>query len=203
MNNMEQTMEKSLNNRIRLIGGLFLLAFVFYGGGNALVSNGQQAFGLVLMLINSAVVISIGVVIRSIMSKDAPFPANVYLVTRLAEGLLLGTGAIVWILNSQNFNGAELNTTLYRLGMIILGFGSIAFCRWLIVTRAVHVGLAWLGLVGYPLLALSMIAEFVGSEYWATVLIIPGAIFEMIFGLSLLFVGLRNPLDIARNNPIK
>jgi len=196
---MEQIKEKSLNNRTRLIGGLILLAFVFYGGGSALVSNGQQTLGLVLMLINSAVVISIGVLIRSIIFKDAPFSANVYLVTRLAEGLLLGTGAIVWILNSQNFNGVELNTTLYRLGMIVLGLGSIGFCRWLIVTRAVHVGLAWLGLVGYPLLAMAMFAKFAGSEYWATMLLIPGAIFELTFGLSLLFVGLRSPLQLVKS----
>ena len=203
MNNMEQIKEKSLNNRTRLIGGLILLAFVFYGGGSALVSSGQQILGLVLMLINSAVVISIGVLLRSMMSKDAPFSANVYLVTRLAEALLLGAGAIVWTLGSQYFNGAELNTTLYRLGMIILGLGSIGFCRWLIVTRTVYVGLAWLGLVGYPLLAIAMIAKFSGSEYWVTILLIPGAVFELTFGLSLLFVGMSNPLQHAKNDPIR
>jgi hypothetical protein len=198
--NMEQTKKITLSNKYRIIGGLFLLAFIFYGGGSALVSSGQQTLGLLLMLMNSAVVIGIGVLIRTIIARDALFSANIYLCTRLAEALLLGVGAIVWTLGSETVvNGEELNTTLYRLSMIILGMGSIGFCRWLIATKAINVLLAWLGLIGYPLLALSMIAEFFGGEYWATIFLIPGAMFELIFGLSLLFVGLRSPLQTNQN----
>ena len=193
MSNIEQTNEREFNTKFRLIGGLFLLVFGFYGGGHAFVSNGQPTIGLVLMLANSAAVIAIGTLLRTIIARDSLFSANVYLVTRLAEGLLLGTGAIIWTFESQDFNGAELNTILYRLSMIILGLGSIGFCRWLIVTRYVHVILAWLGLVGYPLLALAMIAEFAGSKIIATIFLVPGAVFELIFGFLLLFMGLRDP----------
>jgi hypothetical protein len=193
MSNIEQTNEREFNTKFRLIGGLFLLVFGFYGGGHAFVSNGQPTIGLVLMLANSAAVIAIGTLLRTIIARDSLFSANVYLVTRLAEGLLLGTGAIIWTFKSQGFNGAELNTILYRLSMIILGLGSIGFCRWLIVTRCVHVILAWLGLVGYPLLALAMIAEFAGSKIIATIFLVPGAVFELIFGFLLLFMGLRDP----------
>ena len=193
MSNIEQTNEREFNTKFRLIGGLFLLVFCFYGGGHAFVSNGQPTIGLVLMLANSAAVIAIGTLLRTIIARDSLFSANVYLVTRLAEGLLLGTGAIIWTFESQGFNGAELNTVLYRLSMITLGLGSIGFCRWLIVTRYVHVILAWLGLVGYPLLALAMIAEFAGSKIIATIFLVPGAVFELIFGFLLLFMGLRDP----------
>jgi hypothetical protein len=181
-------------NRDRLIGGLILLAFIFYGAGSTLISSGQQTIGLLLILVNSVVVITIGLLIRTIMARDSLFYANIYFITRLVEGILLGIGAIVWTLDSEIFvNGAELNTTLYRLSMITLGLGSIGFCRWLIVTKSINHVLAWLGFIGYPLLALSMIAEFFCNEYWATILLIPGAIFELLFGLSLLFVGLTSP----------
>ena len=58
MNTFEN--ESSLHNKFRLTGGLFLLAFVFYREGTALVSNGQKTFGLIVMLVNSAVVTVIG-----------------------------------------------------------------------------------------------------------------------------------------------
>ncbi len=192
MNSKGSHMEQSETHPIskfRLIGGLFLLAFVFYGGGSVFVENAQPIFGLVFMLANSVTVIFIGALLRPIIFKYSPFYANVYLGTRFAEALLLGIGATVLVLGPLGFNGGELNTTLYRLAMIILGLGSIGFCRWLIVTRAVYVALAWLGLVGYLLLAMAMMAEFLGSENWATILLIPGALFELIFGLLLFFVG--------------
>lgn len=198
MNDAEPILKKCINNRIRLIGGLFLSAFVFYGGGTALVSSGQQTLGLVLMLINSAVVLSIGVLISSIIARDAPYSAIVYFITRLSEAALLGAGAVIWALGLHNPYGEELNIALYRLAMIILGLGSIGFCHWLIATRTVHVLLACLGFVGYPLIAMAMIAAYFGSEFWAHILLIPGAAFELTFGLLLLFGGLRSPLHTSQ-----
>ncbi|WP_299265300.1 DUF4386 family protein [uncultured Psychrosphaera sp.] len=187
--------EKSKNTKSRLIGGLFLLAFILYGGGTALALNGQMIFGMSLILTNSVVVIVIGLLVKSILEKDSPLSANIYFFTRLSEALLLGIGAIALTFVSD---GGELNTTLYRLAMIILGLGSIVFCRWLIATRVIYVPLAWLGYIGYPLMTLSMVAEFLGYGNFAIILLIPGAVFELTFGILLLLVGLRSPINASQ-----
>jgi hypothetical protein len=172
--------------KLRIAGALILLAFVFYGGGTALIANGLASFGLALMLTNSIAVIVIGVYIRSAITVDAPFTANVYLLTRLVEGLLLGLGAMALVLADN----AELNSILYRIGMIVLGLGSIGFCRWLLCSKRIHALHAWLGLIGYPLMAIGMIVGFFGFEFWSSMLLIPGALFELSFGLYLIFFGL-------------
>lgn len=191
---MKHAKERMKNKKSSLIGGLFLLAFILYGGGSALVLSGLKIFGVSLILTNSVVVIIIGVLVRSILEKDSPLSANVYFFTRLIEALLLGSGAIALTLGSD---GAELNTTLYRLAMIILGLGSIVFCRWLIRKRAIYIALAWLGFIGYPLMALAMITEFSGGENLAVILLIPAAVFELTLGVLLILVGLRSPLNTS------
>jgi hypothetical protein len=172
--------------KLRLVGALFLLVFGFYGGGSALVSNGLVSLGLTLILANSAAVVAIAVLLRPVISQDAPLTANLYLVARVVEAVLLGLGAIMLALADN----IELNSSLYRLGMIALGLGSIGFCRWLLSSRRIYAIHAWLGLIGYLLLPLGMIAGFVGLEFWSYLLLLPGALFELSFGLYLLFVGL-------------
>jgi hypothetical protein len=172
--------------KLRLVGALFVLVFGFYGGGSALLSNGLVSLGLILMLANSAAVVAIAVLLRPVISQDAPLTANVYLAARVVEAVLLGLGAIVLALADN----VELNSSLYRLGMIALGLGSIGFCRWLLSSRRIYAIHAWLGLIGYLLLALAMIAGFVGLEFWSYLLLLPGALFELSFGMYLIFVGL-------------
>ncbi|MEZ5481507.1 MAG: DUF4386 family protein [Porticoccaceae bacterium] len=90
-------------------------------------------------------------------------------------------------------NSEAWNTTLYQLGMIILGIGSISLCKWLLDNRAVPALLARLGLIGYPLLAIGMVMGLIGSEDWAAILLLPGAMFEVILGLWLIIKGLLIP----------
>ena len=192
MNTKTRINRNSSTLRLQIAGVLFLLVFGLYGGGSALAANDLDSFGLVLMLANSVAVIIIGVIIIGVIlwpviAADAPLTAIVYMASRLIEGSLLGVGAIVLILADN----AELNLSLYRLGMITLGLGSIGFCRWLLWSRRIYALHAWLGLIGYPLLALAMVAGFVGMDFWSYTLLLPGAAFELTFGLYLLFVGLR------------
>lgn len=185
MNDEIKMNENASTVKLRIVGALILLLFGLYGGGSALVSNGQASLGLVLLLTNSVAAIVIGVLLRSVIALDAPFTANVYLAARLFEAILLGVGATVLVLADN----AELNSSLYRLGMIALGLGSIGFCRWLLSSRRIYTFHAWLGLIGYPLLVLAMIAGFFGLEFWSYALLLPGAAFELTFGLYLLFLG--------------
>ena len=129
---------------MQIVGALFVLVFGFYAGGSVLVSNKQVSLGLVLMLANSIAVIVIGLFLRPVIALDAPLTANIYNGARVAEGILLGVGASVLTLA----NNAELNSNLYRLGMITLGLGSIGFCRWLLSSRRIYAFHAWLGLIG-------------------------------------------------------
>ena len=185
MNDEIKTNENASNLKLRTVGALFILVFFFYAGGSVLISNGQVSIGLALMLANSVAVVVIGVILRPIIALDAPLTASVYLAARVIEAILLGIGATVLALADN----AELNSSLYRLGMIALGLGSIGFCRWLLSSRRIYVFHAWLGLIGYPLLVLAMMAGFFGLEFWANVFLLPGALFELTFGLYLLFVG--------------
>ncbi|MCB1666713.1 MAG: DUF4386 domain-containing protein [Pseudomonadales bacterium] len=183
-----------LKNQPRVIGGLILSAFICYGGGSALISGGESLLGITLLLLNSVVVITIGVLFSGLMVNSAPVSAHVYLATRITEGVLLGSGGLMWVFGSHFVTDSEAwNTTLYQLGMIILGIGSISLCKWLLDNRAVPALLARLGLIGYPLLAIGMVMGLIGSEDWAAILLLPGAMFEVILGLWLIIKGLLIP----------
>jgi hypothetical protein len=47
-----------------------------------------------------------------------------------------------------------------------------------------------------------MVAEFLGYGNFAIILLIPGAVFELTFGILLLLVGLRSPINASQKvNP--
>jgi hypothetical protein len=171
--------------RLRLAGFFILMAFVLYGGGQALISAGYQGFGLTMILVNSVAVIAIGVIFRSVIVGNFPRTANLYIAARITEGVLLGAGGLLLVLAPQI--STNWNNVLYQLGMIVLGIGSISFCRWLLITKHIPSLLAWLGIVGYPLLIFGMLTAFAGMESTSMILLIPGAVFELIFGLFLIF----------------
>ncbi|MDQ0925681.1 hypothetical protein QF038_004189 [Pseudarthrobacter sp. W1I19] len=80
-----------------IIGTLFLAGFLTYGVGNAIAtttagsadpgSRGFLLLGALLMLINSAVVICIGVLMRPFLQPHNKAVALGYLATRVFEGL--------------------------------------------------------------------------------------------------------------------
>ena len=93
----------------RLIGALFLLAFVFYGVGNRLVTSvlGAPDFlstisahqttlvlGAFLMLLNSTVVVGIAVLFFPILENRGKRTALAYLASRIVEAVLLAVGVL-------------------------------------------------------------------------------------------------------------
>lgn len=184
---MEQTKKHPEGIRPRLAGVLILGAFILYGGGQALISNDQAGLGLTLVLINSLAVFAIGILFRPIIAKDSPRTGNIYLVIRIIEGLFLGASGLVLALQ----NNADLSDTLYQAGMIALGLGSISFCYWLLVTKRMPNWLAGLGLIGYPLLVVGMVLAFAGMDTLSMFFLVPGAIFEIVGGLFLVFIGIH------------
>lgn len=93
----------------RLIGVLFLSAFVLYGAGNALVTAALGApdarstisahqstlvLGALLMLLNSAAVVGIAVLFFPILENRGKRIALAYLASRIVEAVLLAVGVL-------------------------------------------------------------------------------------------------------------
>lgn len=164
----------------RLVGALFLAAFLLYGLGSALA---PAPAGLTLMLLNSAGVAAIGVLAFLLLRATDRRTARVYLATRIVEALALAAG-VLFLANGDT--GA--NNTAYVAAMVALGIGSVPFC----LALARHgVAPRWVGLwgaAGYALLALGVLLEPLVPGA-AVVLAVPGGLFEMALGVLLLVRG--------------
>ncbi len=97
----------------RIVGALFLLAFVVYVTGEALVDSGAAtpavlpdvagnqtriAAGALLMLANSAIVVGIGVLVFPILKTHHAISAHAYLATRVFEAVVLAVGVLCLLL---------------------------------------------------------------------------------------------------------
>lgn len=206
----------------RIVGALFLLAFVVYMTGEALVDSGagtpavladvadthtQIAGGALLMLLNSAVVVSIGVLAFPVLKPRHEITAYAYLVTRVIEAVVMAVGVLCLLLliplaqayaDAGARDGSVLpalariaqdgNQYSYQTAMIGLGIGSVLFCRALFRARLVPRSLAVLGIVGYPVLAGGMILEVLGYGV-APAHYVLGGLFEVALGVLLIVRG--------------
>jgi hypothetical protein len=173
--------------KLRIVGLFILAAFPLFGVGQALLGGELHWLGLTMCLSNSVAVITIGFFMRPVIAKSAPRSGNIYLVSRITEGSLLGLSVLA-------IQGSVLGMTvtsegLYQLAMIGLGLGSLPMCWWLIRSRFVPAILGALGFAGYLCLVAAMIASAIGSETLSMALLLPGAMFEVTFGLILLLRG--------------
>ena len=177
-----------MSNRVigRIVGALFLAAFVCYGVGSAIA---DRAPGAALMLLNSVVVTTIGVLVFRLLRRPHLRTAATYLSARLLEALLLGVGVVllVWM------GSVEGNDVTYQIAMFSLSVGSVPFCRALLRDQLVPGWLAVWGIVGYAALAAGALLELLGLPV-GLVLAIPGGLFEVTFGLSLMARGFPDPV---------
>ncbi len=97
----------------RAVGALFLLAFVIYATGGALVDSGsggpdvlagvaddrmRVSAGALLMVVNSAVVAAIGVLAFPVLKAHDEISAHAYLVGRAIEAVMLTVGVVFLLL---------------------------------------------------------------------------------------------------------
>jgi hypothetical protein len=170
--------------RFRIIGLCILAAFPLFGIGQALLDGELHRLGLLMCFSNSAAVILIGFLMRPMIATTAPRSGDIYFISRLAEGTLLGASVTAV---QSGFMGLTISgDTFYQLGMIALGLGSLPMCLWLIGSKTVPTMLATLGFVGYLSLIIAMIASAYGFEATSMTLLVPGATFEVIFGVMLI-----------------
>ena len=169
--------------RFRIIGLCILAAFPLFGVGQALLGTEQHGLGPLMCFSNSVAVIMIGLLMLPIIATTAPRIGQAYLAARVAEGLLLGPSVMIV---QSNFVGLTVSGgAFYQLGMIALGLGSLPMCIWLIRSKFIPTMLAALGFMGYLCLIAAMITAAYGGETVSMLLLLPGAAFEVMFGVIL------------------
>jgi hypothetical protein len=170
----------------RIVGVLFLAAFLCYGVGSALVA---RPVGPALMLLNSVVVATIGVLVFRVLRRPNLRTAATYLIARALEAALLAVGVVLLV----GMGSVDGNSLAYQSAMLILGLGSVPFCRALLRDRFVPGWLAVWGVMGYGVLAAGALLELVGLDV-GLVLTIPGGLFELALGLILMARGFPEPV---------
>ncbi len=128
-----KTVTRSAGTIGRIVGALFLLAYVVYLAGGALADAGsastvvlshvashqtQISAGALLMLANSAAVIGIGVLIFPILKRHHEISAYGYLSAQVVQGLMLAVGIAFLLLRiplAQQYAGASHASVLPAL----------------------------------------------------------------------------------------
>jgi hypothetical protein len=192
----------------RAVGILMLAGFLTYGVGSAIATgiaepdNGGDSGLLFLaatlsMLLNSAIVIGIGVLMVPILQQHNRAIAGGYLLTRIVEGtaLAIGVASLVWLSGRA---AVDTNLLAYSIAMAGLGFGSLFFCFLLFMTRLVPRFLAAWGFIGYATMAAGCLLEIAGVGGAGTVGVIPGGLFELTFAIWLITRGFNRASVNAR-----
>ena len=206
-------LDRHLDSRMtsaRLIGGLFLAGFLFYGIGFALVTSvvdkpnflmsvpdhrATLLVGVFLMLVNTVVDVGKGVLFFPILERHSRRAALMYLATMIIEVVLLAAGALLFLsllpLADQSTSASwatgvselvvKANDSAYQLAELLLGLGCLAMTAVLLQSGLVPRLLAGWGLLGYALLAVGSAADLIGAHV-GLALSIPGGLFELALG---------------------
>ncbi|MEV7907914.1 DUF4386 domain-containing protein [Streptomyces anulatus] len=206
----------------RIMGALFLLAFVVYIAGGTLVDSVTGATdvlsdvvgnrmrlsaGALLMLVNSAVVVGIGVLAFPVLKPHDEISAYAYLAGRTVEAVMLAVGVVFLlflgplaqeyavagadnasVLPALGRVAKEGNHYSYQIAMISVGVVGLLFCRVLLRARLVPRFMAVWGLVGYAVFLVGAILEVLGYGV-GVALSIPGGLFEIGLGVLLVVKG--------------
>ena len=174
-----------------LAGAFYVLAFPLYGGGQFLLQGDQTLVGLGLVLMNSAAVIAIGCLLKPIIGKSSQKVAATVFWGRLIEGIVLGSGAIAYLITKGSQAGEFLNEAAYHSAMIILGGAGVIFSVWLFKARRVPPVLAVFGVVAYISLAAAMVLERTGQDSPSMWFLAVAGVFEILFAFWLMLRGFR------------
>ncbi len=188
-----------LRRTARIVGVLFLAGYLTYGVGNLIAtgivdsdnrSSSTASFvtGIALMLLNSAIVIGIGVLMFPILRVHNQAIAVGYLGARIFEGVVLALGVVSLIVLTSS-DAIDANAAFYNVAEAGLGIGSLFFCALLYRTALVPRWLAAWGFIGYACFAAGNLLELSGVTGAALVAAIPGGLFELTFAIWLIARG--------------
>jgi hypothetical protein len=218
----------SSRSAARIMGVLILTGWFIYGPGAAItdslvtdphilanVAANETTFtvGAVMMLLNSAAVVGIGVIVFPVLKRHSERVALGYLATRILEGAFLAVGVMSLLaltgLTRDSVDGAtparfehlaafavDLNDLSYQTAMATLGLGSVFLCSLLFRTSLLPRPLAAWGVIGYGVFAVGMVLDMFGLGV-GTVLTVPGGLFELTFATWLIVKGF-NPASTER-----
>jgi len=189
-----------------MVGVLFLAAFLTYGVGNliatGIVDSGERSdstalfiTGVALMLLNSVVVIGIGVLMFPILRPHSKAIAAGYVGTRIFEGVVLAIGVVSLIVLTGS-DAIDANAVFYSVAEAGLGIGSLFFCGLLFRTGLVPRWLAVWGFIGYACFAGGNLLELFGVAGAGLVGAIPGGLFELTFGIWLIARGFASTVTV-------
>lgn len=166
--------------------------------------------GILLMLANSLIVISIGALFFHVVKPHSESTAILYFAARLVEGIVLAAGIMSYLSLVPLAAQRETSTTpdaeyfqtmtavaakgmywAYQIAMLTLGLGSLPFCVTLYRSQLVPTVLAALGVVGYFILFLGALLELFGYPY-GVAMSTPGGLFELILPFWLFVMGFND-----------
>ena len=202
--------DSSVRRTARMVGVLFLAAFLTYGVGNliatGIVDSGERSdstalfiTGVALMLLNSAFVIGIGVLMFPILRPHNKAIATGYLGTRIFEGVVLAIGVVSLIVVTDSAAAIHANSVFYNIAEAGLGIGSLFFCALLFRTGLVPRFLAVWGFIGYACFAGGNLLELFGVGGAGVVGAIPGGLFELTFAIWLIARGFASIATAVRS----
>ena len=202
--------DSSVRRTARIVGVLFLAGYLAYGVGNTIATrivgsadrSGSTALfvtGAALMLLNSAMVIGIGVLMFPILRPHNKAIAAGYLGTRIFEGVVLAIGVVSLIVVADPASAIHANSVCYNVAETGLGIGSLFFCALLFRTGLVPRFLAVWGFLGYACFAGGNLLELFGVAGASLVAAIPGGLFEVTFGIWLIARGFASTATAVRS----
>src|SRR3954470_11826705 len=191
--------DSSVRRTARIVGVLFLAGYLAYGVGSLIAtgivrsddrgsSTALFVAGIALMLLNSAIVIGIGVLMLPILRVHNKAIATGYLGTRIFEGVVLAIGVVSLIVLTGS-DAIDANGVFYNIAEAGLGIGSLFFCALLFRTGLVPRFLAVWGFIGYACFAGGNLLELFGVGGAGVVGAIPGGLFELTFAVWLIARG--------------
>lgn len=163
--------------------------------------------GLFLELINAIAVVGIAMLLYPILKKHHEAFALGYFGSRIIESAMLIIsliGPLVLIALSENYISTgnsgdsyfqtignlavKAHFMLFEMAMIVLSTGSTLLCYVLYLSKLVPRFLSVIGFIGYAALLASSCLAIAGQDI-GPALYIPGAFFEIIFPIWLIFKG--------------
>lgn len=198
------------NYTLIAIGVLFITATSSYLLGSSLLTatfanimEGKDfdfimsILGIILVSINIFSVIAIGVLFQFFLRHYHSKLSIIYLVSRTLEGalLLLGIVSILPLLFNKavTINPAELvnlYNSLFQIGMLFLGVGSLALLALLKKKEIIGSKLFVLGVISYVSLIVSSVLVLCNiTSNFTLILYLPGTVFEIVFPIWLIRKG--------------
>ncbi len=197
------------NRLVEIIAGLsFIIATLAYAIGSGIVATGVEAvqsnisfsdtdltLGVTLELINSFAIVIIGLMLYISLKQEVKTLSKGYFVSRILEASLLAYASISILgINSANADTVfDLYGKLFPTAMLALGVYSTYYCYILFKKKLAPSWLMITGVLGYICLTLySLLSLFTVTNDMTMILFAPGAIFEIVFPLYLIFKGFKH-----------